>query len=216
PPRRLVVGVDNASADDPCAALRAEFPWTRVIRNRVNGGWAGGNNVGIRAADADWVVLLNNDTVAAPDLAHRLLRAAEAHPRYAVLGPVIRTLEPPHEVMTDGAAFNRPGEPGFFPRREVPPTRTDPPTVAEVDVVNGCCLMTSAAALRRVGPIDERFFLVHEESDYCLRVRRAGWRCGVVAEALVWHKGSQSFARSGKRWQRYYDARNLLLLLHKH
>src|SRR5262249_47365002 len=67
-----------------------------------------------------------------------------------------------------------------------------------------------------IGLIDERFFLIHEESDFCLRARHAGFRCGVFGESLVWHKGSSSFKRSGKRWQRYYDARNLMLLLRKH
>ena len=64
--------------------------------------------------------------------------------------------------------------------------------------------------------IDDRFFLIHEEADFCLRAREAGFRCGVLAEALVWHKGSSAFKRSGKRWQRYYDTRNLGLLLSKH
>src|SRR5262249_1713838 len=52
--------------------------------------------------------------------------------------------------------------------------------------------------------------------DFCLRARRAGFRCGVLEDALVWHKGSSSFKRTGKRLQRYYDARNLYLLLRKH
>ncbi len=90
------------------------------------------------------------------------------------------------------------------------------PTITDVDIVNGCCMMVRAEVLARVGLIDERFFLIHEESDFCLRARQAGFKCGVMAEALVWHKGSSSFKRSGKRWQRYYDARNLYLLLSKH
>jgi len=68
----------------------------------------------------------------------------------------------------------------------------------------------------RIGLVDERFFLIHEESDLCLQALRAGFRCGVVADGLVWHKGSSTFKRSGARLQRYYDARNLALLLRKH
>jgi hypothetical protein len=77
-------------------------------------------------------------------------------------------------------------------------------------------MMVAARVLRRVGLIDERFFLVHEETDLCLRARRAGFLCGVIGESLVLHKGSSSFKRSGKRHQRYYDARNIALLLRKH
>ena len=214
-----VVLVDNASADDPTATLRADFPWAHVVRNPVNGGWSGGNNTGIRYAldrGADLVVLLNNDTTVRPDFVARLAAAAAAHPGYGVIGPVIRYMDEPDLVMTDGTAFNRPGRPGFFQRLPVPECETDPPAVAEVDIVNGCCMMVRADVFRRVGLIDDRFFLIHEESDFCLRVREAGWKCGVLAEPLVWHKGSSAFNRSGKRWQRYYDARNLGLLLSKH
>ena len=63
------VVVDNGSSDDPAGGLRRDFPWCHVIANPVNGGWAGGNNVGIRYAlsqSADHVILLNNDTIVAP------------------------------------------------------------------------------------------------------------------------------------------------------
>jgi hypothetical protein len=77
-------------------------------------------------------------------------------------------------------------------------------------------MMISRRVFERIGLIDERFFLIHEEADFCLRAREAGFECGIVAEPLVWHKGSSSFKRTGKGLQRYYDARNLFLLLRKH
>ncbi len=218
-PAANVVVVDNASADDPLPRLRAEFPRAEYVQNPTNAGWSGGNNAGIRfalARGADVVILLNNDTTVRPDMVARLLAALEAHPAYGVIGPVIRYMDEPESVMTDGTAFNRPGYPGFFERLPVPETRTDPPAVAPVDIVNGCCMAVRAEVFRRIGLIDDRFFLIHEESDFCLRAQAAGFACGVLAEALVWHKGSSSFARTGKRWQRYYDARNLGLLLAKH
>ncbi|HVS40427.1 MAG TPA: glycosyltransferase family 2 protein [Gemmataceae bacterium] len=208
--------VDNASAEDPSATLRRDFPWCEVIRNPVNGGWAGGNNVGIRyalARGADSVILLNNDTVVAPDFVAKLAAADSA---YGIVGPVIRFMDPPHEVQTDGCIFNGADRPGFFQRRAVELVVRPMPTVTDVDIVNGCCMMVRADVFRRIGLIDERFFLIHEESDFCLRARRVGIRCGVLGAALVWHKGSSSFRRNGARWQRYYDARNLALLLSKH
>jgi hypothetical protein len=214
--RFATVVVDNASAPDPTAVLRAEFPWADYLRSPVNTGYAGGNNLGIRHAlrrGAQQVVLLNNDTVVAPQFAQRLRAAAGAHPEYGVLGPVINFMDEPHQVMTDGVVFNRASVAGFFQRRPAPLSTG---AVTEVDIVNGCCIMVAARVFRRIGLIDERFFLVHEESDLCLRARRAGYRCGVLGETLVWHKGSSAFQRSGKRLQRYYDARNLSLLLHKH
>src|SRR5262249_51220569 len=116
----------------------------------------------------------------------------------------------------DGCTFNDRGQPGFFQRRPIDLVMQDPPAITEVDIVNGCCMMVAAPVFERIGLIDERFFLVHEESAFCLRAYRAGFRCGVIGEALVWHKGSSSFQRSGKALQRYFDARNLALLLGKH
>ena len=211
-----VIVVDNASREDPTAILNAEFPWAHVIRNEVNAGWSGGNNAGIRFAmerGADFILLLNNDTTVHPDIVARLLAAMYANPAFGIIGPVIRYMDEPDLVMTDGTKFNRPGAPGFFQRQPVPER---PDAVEDTDIVNGCAMFIRAEVFRRVGLIDDRFFLIHEESDFCLRAREAGFPCGVLAEALVWHKGSTTFKQSGKRWQRYYDTRNLGLLLSKH
>jgi hypothetical protein len=214
-----VVVVDNASEIDPTDVLSREFSWCHFVRNSVNGGWAGGNNTGIRFAldrGASCVVLLNNDTVVAADFVDRLETAAAAYPAYGIIGPVIRYLDPPHEVMTDGVVFNGPAAAGFFQRKIVPLVDSAVPPLTEVDIVNGCCMLVRAEVFARIGLIDERFFLIHEESDFCLRAQRAGFRLGVIGEALVWHKGSSAFKRTGKRLQRYYDTRNLCLLLGKH
>ncbi len=214
-----VVLVDNASHPDPTAALAAEFPWVHVVRNTENLGWSGGNNTGIRYAldrGADFVMLLNNDTTVAPDIVARLLGAFRAHPRFGVIGPVIRYMDEPDVVMTDGVTFNPPHFPGFFQRKVVPERRADPPAVDETDIVNGCCMMVRADVFQRAGLIDDHFFLIHEEADFCLRVKASGFGCGVLAEPLVWHKGSTAFKRAGKKWQRYYDTRNLARLIRKH
>jgi GT2 family glycosyltransferase len=218
-PTFSVVVVDNASTDAPIPMVQSEFPWCHVVENPENLGFAGGNNRGIEYAlahGADWVVLLNNDTTVAPDFLDRLAEAAAAHPEFAIIGPVINYMDEPDVVMTDGVVFNTPDFHGFFKRKPVEVTRATPPAITEVDVVNGCCMMIAAPVFRTIGLIDERFFIYHEEMDFCLRARRAGVRCGVIDHQLVWHKGTSSFKKTGKRLPRYYDARNLVLLLWKH
>ncbi|HEV3386285.1 MAG TPA: glycosyltransferase family 2 protein [Gemmata sp.] len=214
-----VVVVDNASTVNPIPSLALEFPWVHLVRNETNGGWSGGNNTGIQYAldrGAEFIILLNNDTIVRPDLVSRLLAAAATRPDYGIIGPVIRFMDEPEVVMTDGIGFNRSGTKGVFYHIPVAEVVADPPVVGEVDIVNGCCMMIRAEVFRRVGLIEDRFFLIHEESDFCLRVQQTGYKCGVLAEGLVWHKGSSAFKRSGKRWQRYYDTRNLGLLLSRH
>jgi len=128
---------------------------------------------------------------------------------------VINHMDEPDTVMTDGVRFNRGPGPEFFQRLEVP---ADPATSipVTVDIVNGCCMMLTSAALKAIGGFDESFFIVHEESDLCLRAQRAGFRCAVLGTTLVWHKGSSSFDRSGRQFQRYFDTRNLYFLLKRH
>lgn len=218
-PRPNVILVDNASAIDPRAELEAEFPWCAHYRNAENEGWSGGNNTGIRYAldqGADYVFLLNNDTEIAPNAVTRLLAAAEALPEFGIIGPVINVLGRPDEVMTDGCRFNDPEEGGFFRRQVVKLCAGDPPTVVPTDIVNGCAMFVRRSVFEQIGLVDDRFFLIHEESDFCLRSSEAGLPCGILAESLVWHKQSSSFARVGKHWQRYYDCRNSLLLIWQH
>jgi GT2 family glycosyltransferase len=215
----LTIVVDNGSVPDGSGEIAQAYPWVKVIRREDNGGWAGGNNTGIRYAlehGAEWITLLNNDTIVAPQLIDRLLEAADHDPDYGVLGPIIHYMEDPDTVMTDGCRFNRPGYPGFFERIPVPATRSDPPHVVSVDIVNGCCMMISRRVFERIGLIDERFFIIHEEADFCLRALQAGFKCGILAETMVWHKGGSWFKRTGKGLKRYYDARNLILLLQQH
>jgi GT2 family glycosyltransferase len=219
PVSHQIVVVDNGSAPAASPEIVRRYPQVHVIRRETNGGWAGGNNTGIRYAmeqGAEQIVLLNNDTTVAPHLLTALLRAARGAPEFGILGPVICFMDEPDQVRTDGCMFRQPGRNGFFHRKHVPLDPAGSSAITEVDIVNGCCMMVDARVFRAVGLVDERFFLVHEESDLCLRARQAGFRCGVIGEPLVWHKGSRSFEATGKPLQRYYDARNLFLLLRKH
>ena len=218
-PGVTVLLVDNGSTDGTAVAVEGEFPWCRVVTVKENRGPAAGNNAGIRAASdagADWILLLNNDTTVHPELIDRLRDAVRAHPDYAVIGPVIKFMDDPNVVMTDGCIFNDPGYNGFFQRKPVPVTEGNPPEITDVDVVNGCCMLINVETLRRIGLFDEGMFIYHDETDLCLRVAEGGGRLGVIDHALVWHKGSATFKSTGKRTARYYDARNLLYVLRKH
>lgn len=214
-----IIVVDNASVADPVQLLKAEFPWITYIQAGYNGGWAGGNNAGIRQAveqGCDWIILLNNDTTVASNFVERLHSAVVHNPDYAIVGPIIRFMDPPSEIQTDGVRFNRAAKPGFFQRYTVPLATCEPPSITDVDIVNGCCLMVHRRVIESIGLVDEKYFLIHEESDFCLRAQEAGFKLGVISESLVWHKGSTSFKREGKRLQRYFDARNLVRLLFRH
>jgi GT2 family glycosyltransferase len=211
--------VDNGSTDGTYDAVGAEFPWCQCLRVDVNRGPAVGNNAGIQAAldaGAQWILLLNNDTVVDPAILDRLRDAATAHPDFSVIGPVIRFMDDPTEVMADGCIFNPSIPRGFFMRKPVELSGSLPPRITPTDAVNGACMAIKADILRRTGLFDEAFFIYHDESDLCLRIAEAGGKLGIIDHALVWHKGSATFQVAGKKSARYYDIRNLLYLLRKH
>lgn len=214
----VVILVDNASRVDPRDAASAILPDMIYVRNAENLGYAGGNNRGIEKAlqlGSDFVIVLNNDTTVHVDLVTALLALFEADPTLGIAGPVINFMGEPDLVMTDGVAFN-PGPGTEFFKRIVVPVDGAAAPVVPVDIVNGCCMMVRADVFRRIGMFDETFFIVHEESDFCLRALRAGFGCAVVGRTLVWHKGSSAFVRSGRQLQRYFDARNLFFLIRRH
>jgi len=213
-----IVLADNGSTEDPFAAALVRHPGIVAVRNGGNLGYAGGNNRGIEAAlarGAEYVLVLNNDTVVSPSIVSTLLAQFDADPSLGIVGPVINYMDEPARVMTDGTRFNEGPSTAFFKRLPVTIDDSHPPLVTS-DIVNGCCMMISAAVFRAIGLFDERLFIVHEESDFCLRAAAAGFRCAVTGATLVWHKGSSSFERTGRRIQRYYDTRNLYFLLRRH
>lgn len=213
--RYRVVVVDNASRDGTPAAVRAAFPETFVfvVENGANLGFAAGNNVGLRHALADgydYALLLNNDTEVAPDMLRALVEAAEADPRAAAVGPLIYYHAAPARVWSAGGRIDwRRGicrmEGEIEDRGQFTATRA-------VDFVTGCAMLLRRAALERVGLLDERFFMYYEESEWCVRASRAGFRILFAPQAKLWHKIPLD-ARFDKEYLAYYMTRNRLLFL---
>lgn len=214
-PRYRVLVVDNGSTDGSPVAIRQRFPDVEVIETGENLGYAGGNNVGLRyalAQGADYVLLLNNDTVVAPDMLRWLVEAAEKDPRVGVAGPMIYYHDQPEVVWSVGGGIDwRRGQTWMIGLDEPDDGRfgTEP---REVDFITGCAMLVRAAALREAGLLDERFFLYYEEVEWCVRIRRAGYRIIHVPAAKMWHKISPQ-AQSDSPLVHYYMSRNRLLFL---
>jgi GT2 family glycosyltransferase len=216
---RRVVVVDNGSTDGSVAALRraAPPPAIEIIEAGRTLGSAGGNNLGIRYAldrGADFILVLNNDTTVAPRLLNELVGAAEQHPEAACFGPWVFYMHDRHRLWWAGTvwsseslAFTWPGKGRLA--SEVSVERTT------VDIIIGAALFFRASLPRQIGLLDERFFLVHEESDWCCRARRAGFGCMTVPTAQVWHKVGPSFGGEDSPLFTYFFSRNKLLWAEK-
>jgi GT2 family glycosyltransferase len=184
--------VDQASSDGSAAAVRAEFPWAEVIELPANVGFAAGTNVGLRRAKGRHCVLLNNDTVVLPDALERCARYLDAHPDVGVVGPQL--------LNTDGSKQNSiHSVPNFVtevlpkglleqiaPLR-YPSKRFEHPAPIAVEAVLGACMLVRREVLDDVGLMPEDYFFFLEETDWCLQIRRAGWKVVHVPEARVIH-----------------------------
>ena len=218
-PKLHIVVVDNGSTDGSVEALRnasARLAFD-IVEAGTNLGYAGGNNLGIRYAldrDADFILILNNDTSVEPMLLDELVAAAQRNPEVGCFGPWILYMHDPHRlwfVRSDwdpgASAFTAPGKGRLASELANTPTATQ--------YVCGAALFFRAAVARQIGLLDERFFLVYEDSDWCFRARRAGFGCTMVPSALVWHKVGTSFGTESSPLRTYFSARNKLLWAEK-
>ncbi len=203
-PARTIV-VDNESPDGSAGELervivdRGWDGWARVVHAGVNGGFASGNNVGIRAAIADCpeldcVLLLNPDTVVRAGAVDGLVSFMNNNPRVGIAGS---RLEDP-DTTPQRSAFRFPGVAGEFEsaarlgiftrllRSSVIalPVRDEP---HRADWVAGASMMIRREVLEQIGLLDDSYFMYYEEVELCRRAARAGWFCWYVPESRVVH-----------------------------
>ncbi|MGX2039763.1 glycosyltransferase family 2 protein [Methylocaldum sp. MU1018] len=212
-PAHRVIVVDNGSSDDSVAAIREAHPWVHLIENGTNLGFAGGNNVGIRAAlrdDAEFMLILNNDTEVAPDFLKALTEEAMRQPQAGVLAPKIYYYDQPDRIWYGGGRWNA-AKRRFEQIGDGEPDCGQYDAVGETEFIVGCAMLIRASVFREIGLLDERFFLNYEEIDFCGRARQAGWRLVYVPKARLWHKISVSFGGEESPLKLYFTFRNRLL-----
>jgi len=206
--------VDNGSTDGSVGAIRASFPDVTIVETGENLGFAEGNNVGLRYAlsgGADYVLLLNNDTAVAPDFVSILVDAVESTPQAGVAGPTIYYFDRPTIIWSAGGVIDwRRGDSHMMGLDEEDKGQYD--AIREVDFVTGCALLARREAVERAGVLDSRFFMYYEETEWCVRAARAGYKIMYVPQARVWHKIAPAQQAASSRIH-YYMTRNRLLFL---
>lgn len=206
-PHYRVLVVDNGSTDDSVPRLRSAFPALWLMETGANLGFAGGNNVGIRAAlDAgcDAVILLNNDTTVAADWLEAFVQAAQTLPPGSVLGGKIFYTSAPQTIWHFGARWDAERCRFNLIGRGTPGSQWS--AIEAVDLVIGCCMWLPRTTIDAVGLLEEDFYLNYEETDWCSRARRAGFSLFSVPGVQVWHKISASF--KGRPHNAYFIFRN--------
>lgn len=179
-------------------------PGITVLRMDRNLAYAGGMNAGIRhhlAAGAEQVLILTQDLRLRDGAVDALVAAADRHPEYGILGPVMFLRDGPGIFSYGGRRGRRGGWVEHI--REGPPPAED--GIAECDWSDGAALLIRREVLEKVGLLDETLFIYFEEADLSLRTTRAGWRAGVVLDAEAEQESGQP-ARPG--FHAYLISRN--------
>lgn len=213
PPADILI-VDNHSEDGSAASLRRSVANARVIESPDNRGFAGGCNIGIRAAlenGARFVLLVNSDAVLAPDAISHLRTAMDDAVNVGIAAPVLLSREEPDHVASAGISFS-PSTGRMRHRgagRRVSAVGSD--RLRSVDAVSGCVMLIKREVFERIGFLDEAYFFSFEDIDFCLRAREAGFEVTVVQDARAYHEGGRSIGRRSAR-RVYFGTRNHLRL----
>jgi GT2 family glycosyltransferase len=208
--------LDNHSTDGSVEAIRLSFPAVQIIELTSNLGYAGNNNVGIEAAiaqGADWVFVLNEDTIVDPNCLYAMLCVGESDAAVGIVGPMVYHYDEPNIIQSAGGQLGPYWESLHIAKNQ--PDRGQFQEPVSVDWISGCAILVRRAAIEQVGMLDARFFYYWEETEWCLRTSKQGWRVVHVPQAKVWHKGVQRDYRP-KPTVTYYSTRNRLLMFSKH
>jgi hypothetical protein len=204
-PNYEVIVVDNGSKGNDADILENKYrDYIRVIRNDENYGFAEGNNIAIRwlleNSKSDYYLLLNNDTVVAPDFLHELVRIAENDDGIGIVGPKIRYYDfngKTNVIWSAGGKICR-WSPQIY--KDIGLKEEDLSqyqAVSEVAWVSGAALMLNCRIIDELSLFDSEYFFGHEDVDYCLRARRCGFKVVYVPNSIVWHKVGSSRKRIG-------------------
>ena len=205
------VVIDNASLNGEAEKISEAFPRTVVLPQTENLGFCGGCNVGIEYAmehGADYVMLLNNDTLITNDLFERLFAGIQSLDHVAAVSPIILEHPNKEKVWYSDARWVT-GEAQFrISRPEEGYAELSVRDPFETEFACGCCMLIPVSALREVGLLDERYFAFYDEAGWCAQARKKGLRSYVVPAARMYHKVSRS---TPKLVSTYLLTRNRLL-----
>jgi GT2 family glycosyltransferase len=222
-----VVVIDNGSENK---FIIPENSFTKlsltVLRNENNIGFAGGHNMGVSYAlahDADYVMILNNDTVVDKNILTELLKVIKKDKLAGIVTPKIY-FAPGFEFHKDRYRKRELGNVFWYAGgimdwdnviglhrgvNEVDKGQYDMPEAT--NFASGCCMLIKSEVFKKVGLFDQRYFLYYEDSDFNLRTKNVGYSIRYTPKAVIWHKNAGSAGGSGSELQDYYITRNRLL-----
>ena len=217
--------VDNGSKDGSGDQIALEFPDINFIKNEINEGFTGANNKALKVIlkqNFDYVLLLNNDTVVKPNFLSLLEARMDSDQNLAATQPLILDFPNKNTIWNAGGSFN-----SFFCLFKTrckgmiynPKLKIDTYT----QWISGCCILVKIAVIKKVGLLDNRFFIYFEDADWSIRMTNLGYKLGVVPESIIYHHSSGSNVKNNTSsegnlspYSHYLNVRNHIYLIKKH
>lgn len=206
-----VIVVDNASEKDEASIIQARYPQVKTICSNKNLGFAGGNNLGIKAAKGKYLFLINNDTVFKDFNVQALIDLLESSPNIGIVCPKIRFAWDNNPIQFAGytplSKITVRNQSIGFGKEDNGQYDTPHPT----PYAHGAAMLIKREAMEKVGLMPECFFLYYEEIDWSMMFTRAGYEIWYEPACTIYHKESQSTGQNSPL-RTYYITRNRLLL----
>ena len=207
-----VIIVDNASKQDEASLIQKRFSHIRVIRSEKNHGFAGGNNIGIKAAKGKYLFLINNDTIFNDFNVQSLIDRLESSKKNGIVCPKIRFVWGTNPIQYAGytplSKITVRNQSIGFCEEDKGQYDTAHPT----PYAHGAAMLIKREAIDKVGLIPEDYFLYYEEIDWSMMFTKAGYEIWYDPACTIYHKESQSTGQDSPL-RTYYITRNRLLLV---
>lgn len=215
-PNYEILLVDNGSSDSSVEFFKGLYPQIELIENKDNLGFAEGNNVALKkvvAEGGNYCLLLNNDTIVDPNFLLELVNAAENNQEIGIVGPTVFDFKNREKIQSAGGRiyWNRGFAPHFTDEDDIKLINR----IREVDYIMGCALLIKCEVIKNIGLLNKNYFAYWEETDWCVRAKKAGYRIVHVPSARIWHKGGSTSKKTSGFFE-YQMARNMFWFMKAH
>lgn len=210
-----VIVVDNGCSVSNEAEFKTVWPELIYIRSEENLGFAGGNNLGIKAATGDYLFLINNDTEVIPGSIETLIKELEENPEIGLISPLLLYYDNKNIIQYAGFTplnylTGRNSCIGQFEEN----TGQYDDVSRETGFCHGAAMMCRKSDLIKAGKMDENYFLYYEELDWCEKFKRQGKKIWFTGKAAIYHKESISVGKESAI-KTYFSVRNRMLFIRK-
>ena len=206
-----IIVVDNISTDKSQKVCKEKYPDIKLIQNDENFGYCEGNNIGIRKARGDFIMILNPDTIVEPDCIRELIFAHEKLGE-GLYQPKILSLNEKQVLQSTGNMLHVFGF-GFAKDKGKQDEEVDE-EIKKIGYASGTCLFTSRNVLEKVGLLDSFLFLYHDDLDLGWRASQIGINSYYVPKSKIYHVESYSLKWSAKKFYWLERNRKYCLLTH--